>query len=154
MTIVVVEDDDMQISVIESQLKKAFPDQKIRKVTSEIDFRDQFEEIARESPDVFIIDVMLRWTRPREPKLPSPPEDIRRQGPTRAGFRCRDLVVNDNRTKDTPIILYSVLDSLDVAHELNQRGTTDVFVQKRSNPAELIGRVREFLQAESRVNRQ
>jgi CheY-like chemotaxis protein len=111
MYILFVEDDPVQFKFIEKNIMESgeFSPLKIRSIRTESEFRNNFEEIATDNPDVVIMDVMLRWTNP-SPNMPIPPKEIKEKGFYRAGIRCTQMLNDDTRTKHIPVIIYSILD--------------------------------------------
>ena len=94
--------------------------------------------LAREiSPDVVVMDVMLRWTDP-SPNLVEPPDDIKEAGFYRAGLRCAKLLREHVETKHTPVILYTVLERSDVHNNLDDL----VHLSKQADIGPLVGEIR------------
>jgi len=145
MKIVIVEDDYLQAEGVREALDAAFPGAKIDRIATELEFSDRLDELRGEIPDVVVMDVMLRWTDP-EPEMRYPPDAIRRAGPSRPGFRCRKLLQQHERTRNIPVILYTVLSRDDLDRDLKMLGSDAVeFVAKDSDFTELIQRIRELL---------
>lgn len=145
MSIILVEDDEIQAKSIARKMRQAFRGHTVTVLTTEADFRAQFEALASNPPTIFVIDVMLRWTTPK-PQMPERPEDVRREGPNRAGFRCKAMLTADVRTKQIPVVLYTVLGKNDLRGELDE--TRDLYVQKGPEPNDLVAQLRAFLTTE------
>lgn len=145
MAIVLIEDDEIQAASIVRQIKKAFPEQSVRLLTTEHAFREAFDDLAADPPSIFVIDVMLRWTTPA-PKMPDRPEEVRREGTNRAGFRCKTIIEADSRTRHVPVVLYTVLGKDDLRGELDE--IRDVYVQKGPEPNDLVEQLQKSLGAE------
>jgi CheY-like chemotaxis protein len=138
MQILLVEDDPLQAELVTEFLtsQSAFPSAVIRRISTESQFRSNFEDIASNNPDVIIMDIMLRWADPA-PEFELPPEDIAEEGFYRAGLRCERLLANDPRTSDIPIILYTILGNGDLSEELPQRPQT-MYLAKDFEPKEIV----------------
>lgn len=119
MYILIVEDDPVQSDFIEHAIKeeKEFFDLQIKRISRESEFRNNFGEIADYKPEVIIMDIMMRWADPA-PDMQTPPKEIRDQGFYRAGIRCIQMLSDDERTRDIPIIIYSILDKEDLEEEM------------------------------------
>jgi CheY-like chemotaxis protein len=115
--ILLVEDDHMQTDFIVPILQRAFSGSDIKLLKTEHEFRSAMEEIAKNPPDVIVIDVMLRWTNPA-PNLPRAPEDVKTGGYYVAGIRCAKLLSENEKTNQIPVILYTVLETPDIEQAL------------------------------------
>lgn len=143
MRILIVEDDYLQAEWIYSNLAQEFPRAQFDRISTESDFRSRFDEIANNSLDVIVLDVMLRWTDPI-PELVPPPDDVQQGGFYRAGLRCERLLACDDRTSHLPVILYTVLESSDLDHELRNLREHVQYLTKESDLSPLIQRIREI----------
>ena len=123
----IVEDQELAAEVIRYAIKSNFSRAEITTLRTEKEFRDDFENIARKPPTVIILDVMLRWTVATK-SMQKPPDDVRKGGYYRAGLRCHKILRSDDRTKRTPVVLYSIIGSLGC--ELQQLPETTIHVQK------------------------
>jgi CheY-like chemotaxis protein len=115
--ILIVEDDYLQVDLIKTALQKE-PDfspakATIDRISTERQFHTRFEEIKSNPPDVIIMDVMLRWDDPA-PKMEPPPPEIKRRGFYRAGLRNEEMLALDEKTRDIPVILYTLLEDIDL----------------------------------------
>jgi len=148
MYITVVEDDHLQAEWIESCLKTAFRRLTVKPINTESEFYLWLGEIVNggEKPDLFIIDVMLRWADP-SPTISEPPPEVMKNGVFRAGLRCKDRVLANSRTKDVPIILYTVLKESDLEKALENRQPGVTYLRKDSSPEPLIRMIRRILKA-------
>lgn len=114
MKILLLEDDGDQAEEIKLALEGAFRATDVDVVDCEAAFRERFASIAAAPPDLFIVDVMLRWsTQGRQLFYASPRETTERF--EHAGPRCAALLLSDSRTSQVPVLLYSVLDRQDYA---------------------------------------
>jgi CheY-like chemotaxis protein len=140
--ILVVEDDEIQEESILPQLRREFPHDQVRAISTEYQFRAEMPELVTDPPDVVVMDVMLRWTDP-SPNMPPRDEDVAREGPNRAGFRCKKLLASQARTRNVPVILYTVLERADISHELGPPGS-DIYLLKDANTVPLlVDKIRE-----------
>lgn len=139
MNIVLVEDDHTQADWIKTTLGTAVPGATLEVVKTESDFMAFVETISR-PPDLFIVDEMLRWADP--PSMNDPPaERPRAPGPAqRAGLRILTLLTTREATSHIPIILYTVLDELDV--KFLGIPTSVIHVTKSSDAKSLVDAVR------------
>lgn len=111
MEILLVEDDFIQSEYIRNELNEngELEITNFDVIETELEFRERFPEIAMNGVDIVIMDIMLRWAFPsRDPKRP--PKDIEESGFYRAGIRCIKMLRDDQRTRDIPVIVYSILD--------------------------------------------
>ena len=115
MKILLLEDDCLQAESIRRELERAFGMSCVEELATESQFRARLNTIARDPPDVAVLDVMVRWADP-SPEPPEPPEDVRREKFYRAGLRCARLLAA--QVPDVPIVLYSILHPDDLKSEL------------------------------------
>lgn len=121
MYILIVEDDKLQFEAIEKAL---IEDQinrcdRIERIKTESEFREKFETIAADSPDVIILDMMIRWAS--RSKWVEPPKEIAEAGFYLAGVRCERMLATDARTENIPIIFYTTLDNDESRNFLPER---------------------------------
>jgi len=147
MKILIVEDDYLQADWIRANLEQAFSNLEtgidIDQIGTELEFRARLADIPKEPPDVIIMDVMLRWTDP-SPDMQLPPDDVQEKGFYRAGLRCARLLAKDKRTSDIPVILYTVLEHIDLKGDLQGLPERVIYLLKKSDPTELIQRIRDL----------
>jgi CheY-like chemotaxis protein len=108
MYVLIVEDDWAQYEFISQALLNLKPVPRVVRFGNEKEFNDRFEELAADRPDVILMDIMLRWANPA-PQMEQPPEEVKRDGFYRAGLRCERMLAGDERTKEIPVIIHSVL---------------------------------------------
>ena len=77
---------------------------KILRISTESEFRNRFEEIASNPPNVAVLDVMLRWSD-LGPSVQERPDDVREEGHFRAGLRCQRMITSDPRTTGTRVVI-------------------------------------------------
>jgi hypothetical protein len=114
MRVVILEDDSEQFDAVTEKLRDAFPGLVIDHVRTEYEFRCGFGSLKANPPDALIVDVMLRWTDASTDYQPMPPEIRADHGHFRAGLRCAAMMATDERTRDVPVVVYSVLDRADL----------------------------------------
>jgi CheY-like chemotaxis protein len=119
MKIILVEDDYTQAQFLTRELKAEFPESAVTLIGTEKAFRASLEEIANSPPDVFVIDIMLKWTDVGRDREASPP-DVRAGKFHRAGFRCVKLLERGERTKKIPVVLYSMVELTEFTTEARE----------------------------------
>ena len=139
MKILVVEDDWLEADLIRDRLRQAFPKSALDFVRTEHEFRSRLDSIRKDPPDIFIVDMMLRWADPSE-NMPEPPHDLLRDGYYRAGLRCQQLLAQYEETKNRTVILYTVLERQDL--ELEGQPHNVIHLRKESDPESLIRLIR------------
>lgn len=147
MYFLIVEDDKFQYAHIKDAITQlqSFPNshKRIERIATESEFIDNFESIARNKPDVIILDIMLRWTDP-SPDMKLPPPEIAEQGFFRAGVRCERRLAADPRTRDIPIIVYSILEEKDLKDEITLRPEVS-YLEKDFGVEELTSKLKKVL---------
>src|ERR1017187_3901603 len=135
MKILIVEDEKLQAQWLTENLVQAFPGSSIESFGTESTFVSHFEDIAAAPPDVIVMDVMLRWADPTS-DLQMPPDEVQHEGLFRAGLRCKSLLANDERTRDIPVVLHTVLERADLQGDLSSR--SPVFYAHKDEIEQLI----------------
>lgn len=149
MTIWIVEDDELQLSWLKGLLETEVPGARIRKISTELEFRNALEDLKGDPPDLIILDIMLRWTDPAPDMIPAPAE-VRENQFFRAGIRCERLLRQDPRTQEVPVILYTVLEEGDLQQadfdiDLHNLHKKTRYINKASDPSQLLAAVRSAL---------
>lgn len=148
MYILIVEDDHLQAGLIEDALRKEAELNSakyvIRRMSTESEFRDHIEDIAQRKPDVIVMDVMLRWTNPA-PDMKAPPDDILKAGCFRAGLRNATLLAQNENTKTIPVILYTMLEKIDLGEMSELHGIT--YLPKDSELTPLVQAIKALISA-------
>lgn len=130
----VIEDDpfwrDWTVDFLRANL-----DVVIKPVSTEKEFQDRFEEIAGDQPKCLILDVMLQWTEAALDASKPPGSFVE------AGLRCYNKLMKDPRTKNTEVLLHTVLDRGDVFGFPRSVG----FLRKDEPDAKLLTAVRKAL---------
>ena len=145
MYFLIVEDDKLQFSFIKNGIKQGryFKDSRIERIATESEFIEKLESIATEKPDVILLDIMLRWTDPT-PDMTLPPPDIAEEGFFRAGVRCEQRLANDMRTRNIPVIVYSILEKQDFEGEIRERAEVH-YLEKDFSVEKLNSKLEECL---------
>lgn len=122
MYFLIVEDDKLQFSFIKNAIKQGrhFSNSRVERIATESEFIDKLDSIATDRPDVILLDIMLRWTDP-SPQMTLPPPEIAEQGFFRAGVRCEQRLAADPRTRNIPVIVYSILEKKDFEGQIRPR---------------------------------
>lgn len=136
MNILLVEDIELQEQWLRDELSRAFRCEPIW-IQTESEFRSRLDEIEARPPDVAVIDVMLKWADPSPDSPPAPPEWDRHK----AGLHCQELLSSREKTRNMPVILYTVLDATDLRSEELPPNVS--LLNKDSDPEPLIKRIRE-----------
>jgi CheY-like chemotaxis protein len=145
MRVIVLEDDSIQADAIRESLEENFAGIAVSLVPTEAQFHETMTEIARNPPDLLILDVMVRWTHP-SPEMPPRPPEVVAEGFRRAGLRCLRLLLAAEETKDIPVILYTVLSRSDLERELLDLPPHVLFLEKESDLDRLVLHIRSMLE--------
>lgn len=143
MKILCVEDDHIVAKPLIDELAKEFPEAQIDWIGTESEFYNKFEQIAADQPSIVVMDVMKLWATVGRDMQP-PPEEIRKEGIYRAGIRCALRLNSDERTKDIPIILHTVLNQADLEEDMRKLRNT-YYLSKEKGHTLLIKKIRELL---------
>jgi CheY-like chemotaxis protein len=143
MRIVIAEDDKFQADQVVRDLSEVFPEAAVTLFQTEKEFRDGLESIAMDPPDIFILDIMMKWTDQRLDRNPAPP-DVKAGKFHRAGFRCLELLRRGDKTRDVPVILYSVVDSAEFKPEVSALPSNVKMLPKMETLYNLIAAIREM----------
>lgn len=148
MYILIVEDDYLQAELIEEALRQeaALAPLEFERLSTESQFNERFEKLAANPPDLIIMDIMLRWTDPA-PDMKAPPSDIEKDGYYRAGLRIEKLLAQDPRTRSVPIILYTILEDIDLEVELKEERLH--YLPKDSKLGPLVEKIRSLIENKS-----
>jgi CheY-like chemotaxis protein len=141
---VIVEDDHLQKGPLEDRLRLSFSGAEVTTLSSEHQFREQLTSLRDSPPDLVLMDVMLRWTLP-SPSAPVPPADVAEGGYYRAGLRCANLLAADDRLRDVPVILYTILERSDLERDDKTLPPNSSYVGKSGDVEVLLRKVRDLL---------
>ncbi len=114
-----LEDDEPQADVIIARLTDAYGSAglALTYLRTEAEFVSQLDQSGA-APDVFIIDMLVRWTDPApEAEMVPTPDEVQRDGYYRAGLRCIRRLRAKKETERSPVVLYTVLDRADLEPE-------------------------------------
>ena len=141
--ILVVEDDHLQEGPLVEQLDDSFPDCRIDIVCTERDFRDRLSGLRNAAPDLVVMDTMLRWADPK-PDSAEPPDEVVEEGFYRAGLRCVDLMAGDDKLKDVPVILYTILEKEDLERQGKRLPANITYMRKSPDLGALIRKAHDL----------
>jgi CheY-like chemotaxis protein len=141
MNILLVEDDPLQVEMLEELLRSR--DNSVTVIETELEFVERLDEIEREPPDLFVVDVILRWTDP-QPNAQRPPREVIEGGRERAGFRCRARLLERTGTRELPVILYSHLDPSHFERQLQGLPNSTLYLQKDSDFTPLLDAIQKL----------
>jgi CheY-like chemotaxis protein len=141
--IVVLEDDHLQEDLLKDQLQRAFPAARIDTLVTEQEFRERLADYRRDQPDVFVMDVMLRWAFP-SPHATAPPAEVDSGGYQRAGFRCAELIFQDRDLRHIPVIYYTILEGGDLEPDARRLSGNTTHVRKSKDHEYLARKIREL----------
>jgi hypothetical protein len=144
MRIVSLEDDEPFWDTLIDALVAAFPHAEIIWVRTEFEFCEKKQDFAENPPDIFLLDVMVKWADAAE-IMPPPPREVKEQGYYRAGLRCRSRLLEDARTARIPVILFTVLERSDIERVIGQLPENTSFVGKSGDFQELIATINELV---------
>lgn len=146
--ILLVEDNAFQADLICDGLCDGFRGARVTHLSTESEFRTFLPNLVEDLPDIAIVDIMLRWADP-EPSMLEPPEDVESNGYHRAGLRCQSLLQNNSATSRIPVILFTVLEAIDLEGDLPTHGTW-VHLRKVTSINPLIEEVRRLTSSRGR----
>jgi CheY-like chemotaxis protein len=142
MRILIVEDNRSHADLLSDGLTK-IRDADVVRLRSEREFREAWNTIEIEPPDVALIDVMLRWDVPRLDPIPRPEGgDI-----YDAGIRCMRQMKESEKTAHVPIILYSVVSKPDLEHLIPKLPGGVTYMEKTSDIASVVSLIRNVTSA-------
>jgi CheY-like chemotaxis protein len=144
MYVLIVEDDPFQAASMIEALEGNFSSSNstIQRISTESQFREKFDEIANNPPDVITMDIMLRWADP-SPDMKPRPEDVKEEGIFKAGLRCEKLLEGNAKTRHIPVILYTILSNEDLSDDIPERENV-LHLPKSSDLYPLIKAIRNM----------
>ncbi len=104
LTIVLVEDDHEQEADFSQEIKLAFKDVDIIRISCEAEFLDQYENRRDNLPDIFVIDLMLEWRQPWVKSTRPLPEPVPDQD--EAGLRCLKAI--RRYSAEVPVVIWTM----------------------------------------------
>ncbi len=143
--IVLVEDDHLELADVAGALQAAVAGVEVFEIWTESDFLAELDHLRSRGPDLFVLDVMLRWALPS--LRVDRPSDMSSTGYWRAGVRCAKRLAQDEVLRNVPVILRSALTKADVAQELRQMPTGQNlrYLSKADGVEALVLAVQELL---------
>jgi len=150
MNVLLLDDDDLEAQAVRDALVQHFPQVGVDIIRTELEFRERLEAILSAPPDLIILDMMVRWSD--EGSKPStPPNELGDFPSYRSGLRCHRLLAQNERTKNIPTILYTVLERGDIAEELRNMPQNVVYLKKDSDLSSLLRLIRSLVQLKSQM---
>src|SRR5215831_2096192 len=105
MNIVSLEDDEPFWNLLKETLESEFGDIHLNWIHTESGFYERIPDFIRNPPDLFLLDVMVKWAD-ASAEMPIPPPEIEREKYFRAGLRCRRRLLEHQAIASIPVILY------------------------------------------------
>jgi hypothetical protein len=140
--ILLIEDDPVQAETFANRIAEYFPGRKVVSFESESEFYDfvnqEYVKLTTNFDlmvDAVIADVMIPWTLP-SPGASPPPDNVVKEGHTRAGIRCLALFREKFGDK-TPWVLFSILPS-DWLREAAANSVNTFIVNKEQSFEDLV----------------
>jgi len=148
MKIILVEDNHFFVQRIREDLFKKIKNLNLVQIQTELEFRKNIENIISPTPDLIIVDVMLRWTNP-SPSMELPPNEILEEGLFSAGIRCKEILLQHKINEEVPILIISALDDVVLDQEKLTMEKNVFFHEKNLNSKSLINRIISLLKKEN-----
>lgn len=142
--VVLVEDDPLQAELFGDVLTRGLLGVRVERIPTESAFRESLGQLATEPPNLFVMDMLIRWADPA-PQMPIPPEDVKREGFFSAGARCLELIRKLPTLSNVPVIIFSILDEDDARRIIEGRpalrGVSFSIIPKSSDLSDFITEV-------------
>jgi CheY-like chemotaxis protein len=142
MYVLFIEDDHLQSEWVSASLEAAFGAVRFERIPTEEEFYSGIPQFTSDPPDVIIIDIMLRWANPSR-NMSRPPQKVLNGGYYRAGLRCQEELAKLEQTRNIPVILYTVLERIDLEPDIDDLTERVTYLRKDSDSNALINRIRE-----------
>lgn len=136
MRIVSLEDDEPFWDLLREALEEGLPGAELTWVRTESEFYSWMPKFAEAPPDIFVLDVMVKWADAAE-IMPPAPRRVIKEGYYRAGLRCRARLRRTAATRGIPVILYTVLERGDIEKVIQKLPADTAFVGKSGDFGEL-----------------
>jgi hypothetical protein len=143
MNIFSLEDDESFWNLLKETLESEFRNIHLSWIHTESEFYHHIPDFIKAPPDLFLLDVMVKWADSSE-KMPAPPEEVAREKYFRAGLRCRKLLLEHQRTASIPVILYTVLEQVDMDHVTTNLPKNTWFAAKTADFRNLIPIIKQL----------
>lgn len=140
---VVLEDDWQQAESIKEWLESEFSDAKVSVIDTAKKFQRMLPDFKKTPPDVFILDMMVRYTDPDDEELRT---DNDQDDFLTAGARCHEELRRlglEGRS-----LIYSVTDKDDLAMAKLEY-LADIHIQKGGDKATLLDAIRKLTRYQS-----
>jgi CheY-like chemotaxis protein len=147
--ILVVEDDHLQEGPLAESLTSVVAGADVETMSTEQAFRQSIPRLRQQPPDLVVMDVMLRWSFP-SPDAAPPPDDVVADGYYRAGLRCASLLLDDERLRDVPVLLYTILERSDLERDGQSLPKNTEYLGKNSDLGVLSRRIHAFIRGQRR----
>lgn len=141
LNIVLIDGDPLQRGAIIDYLAER-RQVEVTEIDTEHGFREALPGLIEQPPDMFIMELLMRWADPI-PGAPPVPEDVREGGHFRAGQRIVRLLV-ESPISHVPVIVSSVLDGEDVMNggmESLAQHPHCIYIKKVMGMEQLVGYV-------------
>lgn len=142
MRIVSLEDDEPFWDLLNEALQSAFSNVEVEWINSESDFYKRLPSFVEDPPDLFLLDVMVKWAD-ASIDMPEPPAEVEVEKYFRAGLRCRRRLLAHKNTETIPVVLYTVLEQANTDQEAKSLPPNTWFASKSGDLQGLIAIVTE-----------
>jgi hypothetical protein len=143
MRIVSLEDDEPFWDLMHEALLSAFSNVQLEWINSESTFYKRVPEFINSPPDLFLLDVMVKWAD-ASPDMTEPPTEVEAEKYFRAGLRCHRKLLKNDRTATIPVVLYTVLEQSDMNQAAENIPSHVVLASKTGDLNGLIAIIKEL----------
>ncbi len=144
ISLLVVEDDFLPGDRTCKAIRAEFSGSRVDHFTTESEFYQQIEALAKRPPRVIVMDITLPWEEMEEHRKDPPPE-VTKEGDRRAGLRCLARIAERPEFSKTRVLFYShILDDALTA-EIRGLPSRPVSLCKSSSLEPLLKKIRELL---------
>ncbi len=127
LNVVLIDGDPVQRKQIIAYLYEGRRPVEVTEIDTEHGFREALPRLIQYPPDLFIIEMIMRWSKCDFGLVPSSfPEDVRRGGRFRAGARIVELLAQ-SPIGNVPVVVHSVINAEDVYFD--RRNAMDVLAR-------------------------
>jgi predicted nucleotide-binding protein len=146
MKIMIIEDDPYTKSAIRDVFEEFFPNSELNVLSSVSELKRALDDglLTVNPPDLIVVDMILRWSRPA-PHMPEIPVELQPYEMSRAGFKCIELLRATSGGGPIPVILHTMLTAEELRGELRIAGPNVYHVVKDENPQPLVNVMRRIL---------
>jgi hypothetical protein len=143
MNIVSLEDDEPFWDLLNETLESEFRDIHLHWIHTESQFIEQIPDFIKNPPDLFLLDVMVKWAD-ASAEMPTPPKAVEAGKYFRAGIRCRMRLLDHPKTKFIPVVLFTVLEQEDMEQVVKNLPENTWVTAKTGDFQKLIAIIKEF----------